>query len=161
MENLMEPFYKMLKESNTSFSTADHLTYVTYPLIKETKLSITIVENLYLSVNKAMDAIIYYDRLYKRINPVAENFSSRFDVFKTKCARRYNIDEKYIKLIKELRNIVVSHKDSPMEFVRRDKFVICSESYTNIKTIDINKLKEYIILTRSFLEKINSIAKSI
>ena len=161
MENLMDPFYKLLKESNTSFSTADHLTYVTYPLIKETKLSITIIENLYLSVNKAMDAIIYYDRLYKRINPVAENFNSRFDVFKTKCARRYNIDEKYIKLIKELRNIVVSHKDSPMEFVRRDKFVICSESYTSIKTIDINKLKEYIILTRLFLEKINSIAKSI
>ena len=156
----MENFHKLVKEANTTFRTADHLTYVTYPLVKEVRLSITIIENLYLSTLKAMDAVIYYDRLYKRINPVAENFSSKFEVFKYKCAKRYGIDEKYINLIKDLRNIVSIHKESPMEFVRKDKFVICSDSYTNVKTIDINKLKEYVSLTRSFLEKINYIAKT-
>jgi len=157
----MEKFHKLIKEANSTFNTADHLTYVTYPLVKETRLIITIIENLYTAATKAMDAIIYYDRLYKRINPVAENFNSRIDVFKNKCAKRYDIDEKYINLLKDLKRIVSNHKESPMEFIRKDKFVICSDSYSNVKTLDINQLKEYISLTRSFLNKINSIAKTV
>lgn len=157
----MENFHKMIKEANFAFNTADHLTYVTYPLIQEVKLTITIINNLYQAVAKAMDAVIYYDRMYKRINPVPENFSAKYDVFKNKCARRYNITERDLDLIRTLRNIVLSHKDSPMEFIRKDKFVICSDSYASVKTIDINKLKEYIILTRSFMEKINSIARTV
>lgn len=157
----MENFYRLVKEANSAFNTADHLTYVTYPLLKEVKLSITVIENLYIAVTKAMDAIIYYDRMYKRINPIQENFEAKLGVFRNSCARRYNIDERYINLIKNLRNLVSSHKESPMEFVRKDKFVICSDSYTNIKTIDINKLKDYVIQTRSFIDQINIIAKSI
>ena len=157
----MENFYRLIKEANSAFSTADHLTYVTYPLLKEVKLSIIVVENLHSAVTKAMDAILYYDRMYKRINPIQDNFDAKIGVFRNSCARRYQIDEKHINLIKELRNIVSSHKESPMEFVRRDKFVICSDSYSKIKTIDINKLKEYVILTRLFIDKINSIAKAV
>lgn len=152
----MEDFKKLLREANSSFKTADHLLYVTYPLLKDNKLIISMTENLNTALLKSMEALLYYDRAYKRIEIFSEDFYSKFDVFKRECALRYGLDRSYITLIQDLRDIINERKKSKMEFVKNDKYVICSDNYS-IKTITINKLKEYLNISRPFLKKVNQI----
>ena len=63
----MEQFHQMIQEANKYFTIADHLAYVTYPVVKEIKLTLTIAQNLYNAMTKVIDAIILYERFYKRI----------------------------------------------------------------------------------------------
>tara|TARA_Y100000034_G_C6661163_1_gene289856 strand:- start:120 stop:593 length:474 start_codon:yes stop_codon:yes gene_type:complete len=152
----MENFKRMVVKANKLYQTADHLAYVTYPLVKDTKLIITIVENLYASLMMSMDAMLYYDRLYKRINPVPENFYSKFETFKTKTAPRYGIDAEKVLIITNMREIIKKRQESPMEFSRRNKYVIASQDY-KLKTISIDATKKYLADSKIFLEKLNRI----
>jgi hypothetical protein len=152
----MEDFRLLLKEANTSFRTADHMLYVTYPLIKENRLIISMTENLNNALIKAMEALLYYDRAYKRVEVFPDDFYSKFDVFKRECAIRYGIDRNYIALIQDLRDLINERKKSKMEFIRNDKYVICSDNYS-VKTITIDKLKEYLNISKIFIRKVNQI----
>ena len=62
-----------------------------------------------------------------------------------------------VKVIKDLHMLSKQHKDSPIEFFRRDKIVMCSEDYSSVKTIDIELLKNYIVDMRNFLEVVNKL----
>lgn len=153
----MEYFKTLVQEMNRYFNTADHLLYITYPLVKDNKIIITIIENLNHALVKAMEAILYYDRLYKRISPYPENFNSKLDIFKTKCAPRYNFEREHVILLQDINEIVEEHKRSTLEFIRKDKFVICSNSYSKTKTINIEKLKNYVNNAKPFIQKVNSV----
>ncbi len=154
----MEDFLRLLYEANKAFKTADHLTYVTYPLIQETKLLLAITENLYSAMVKGVEAVLEYDQLYKRISLLPREFQSKLEIFKTKSVKRYNIDGNYFRLINDLREIIVYHKKSPIEFTRRNKYVICLNDY-RIKTLDLKKTKKDVVEVKGFIEKINSILK--
>jgi hypothetical protein len=61
--------------------------------------------------------------------------------------------------MKDLREIIRNRKESPMEFIRKDKYVICSEDY-GMKTITIDKVKNYIFQSKSFIIKLNTMFKN-
>jgi hypothetical protein len=155
----MEKYQQEILEANKLFRTADHMVYVTFPLIKDNKLIITTVENLTAALIKAVNSIIDYDTLYRRISPQSDTFELRFETFKTKCASRYGIDRKHIVLIQDLKSIVDERKKSPMEFIRKDQYVICSDRY-RIKALTMEKTKEYLNELKPFMLKINNVVRS-
>ena len=58
----------LINKANQSFKVADHIAYVTYPLVKDNKLIITVTENLAESLTKAIESLLFYERMYKRIS---------------------------------------------------------------------------------------------
>lgn len=153
----MEMFHEFIDDANKAFQTADHLTYSTYPLVKDPKLLLVIAENLFKALSKSMEAIVYYERLYKRIPHINDDFNSKFDVFKEKCAPRYNLPRESVILIKDLKNLLDHHKKAPTEFRKGyDRFVMADRSF-NVRTLDITKVKNYLHLTKNFIFKVNSI----
>ena len=156
----MQTFIRLIDEANKSFQLADHLAYVTYPIVNDNKMFILIVENLFKSASKAMEAIIYYDRLYKRIHPVNNDFGSQLQVFRDKCMPRYGIDRSNFLLLQDLKILVDERKKAPMEFSRREHYVIASHDF-QLKTINLNKVKNYLHLTKLFLDKVNIIKNRI
>lgn len=152
MEQAIEKYDESILLAKKAIKIADHMTYMTYPLVRDLKIIVSITENIYLAVINAMESVLQYDRFYKRINPLAENFDSRFQVFKEKCAPRYEFDRDDLMLIEELRNIIKHHTDSNMEFVRSDKLIICSPTF-KMKTLDISAIKQYLIRTKKFIRK--------
>lgn len=154
----MESVLKLVEKANKSLRLADHLTYVTYPLLKDVKLVVTITENLYNAHVYAMDAFLKYEMLYKRIQRVPEDFDSRFDIFKTKIAKRYNIDREHILLMDDLRKIIDYRRKSPIEFIRKEKIVICSDNY-KMRTLNYDKAKEYINKSKPFFTRLNRVLR--
>lgn len=153
----MESVLKLVERANKSFQTADHLAYVTYPLLKDPKLMMTVVENLYNAMVCGMDAFLQYERLYKRIFNLPDDFSSKMDIFK-KVAQRYNINREHIVVIDDLKNVIDYRRKAPVEFVRRERIIMCSDTY-KIRSLNMDKVKEYITRSKPFFEKLNKTFK--
>ena len=155
----MEKFRNLVFEANKHFKVADHMTYVSYNLIKDLKILLNIVENLDKSMRKGIEALLYLDYIYKRVSSYPEDFSLKLELFKKTCLIRYKIGTEQMLLFRELEEISAQHKKSPMEFVRNGKFVICSNGYSNMKTLDIDTVKSYVLKAKVFILRLNNILK--
>ncbi len=129
---------------------ADHILTMTYPLVNDAKLLLAVVENIFLALTNSMASVLYYERLFKRVPPFHDNFSSKFSLFK-EYAEKKEINKEYLRLIQDMKNIILKHKKSPVEFVRKDQLIICNGDY-RINTVSVNELKECMTKARSFLQ---------
>ncbi|MFH1455690.1 MAG: hypothetical protein ABIF40_01950 [archaeon] len=150
----MEKVKSLLKESNSKIRSADHLLTMTYPVIQDPKMLAVITQNIYTSMTSGMKALLYYDRLYKRIGPLSGDFWRLMDVFRRGCCKRYQIEDKYCNVIVDLKQIMEKRQASTMEFVRKDKFVICSNDY-KMSVLNVKKVKEYLLQAKEFNRKLN------
>ena len=154
----MEKFQVTREESKKYLKIADHMLTVTYPLVKDPKLLLAVMENLFLSLTKAMASILYYERYYKRIPPFHDTFESKFNMLRLKVAGMYNMRPEYIKMIEEIKSTIVEHKNAPVEFARKDIFVIYSDNYS-MKTLSIKEMKEYVAKAKLFISDISNITR--
>jgi hypothetical protein len=152
----MEKFQELREISNKKILLADHIITQTYPLLKDPKLLLAALENIFLAYTNSMGSLLYYERLFKRIPSFQESFESKFRVFLDHCIERHDIKQEDINTIKEIKDIIVQHRQSPVEFSREDQFVICSNTY-NMKTINVDEIKKMIKNSKDFIRKINKI----
>jgi phage regulator Rha-like protein len=114
------------------------------------------MDNIFLGMSNAMDSLLFYERELKRIPPFHNSFDSKFDVLKLRLAGRHGIDKEQIMLMQDIKSMISQHKDSPVEFARKDKFVICSEEYA-LTSVSLEQMKTFIKRARRFLDKVNEI----
>lgn len=157
----MKDFNECISLAQKHFKTADHLTYVTYSLVNEPKLLLTVVQNLQKATYYTMEAIIAYEQYNKNILTIPSDFSSRFQIFKRDCAKKYEIEPQMLQVIFELNGLVDSHGDSSVEFVRKDNYVMCDQEYKNIETINLEKIKKYLIDIRMLLKKLERVKQNV
>ena len=77
-------------------------------------------------------------------------------MFKDKCVKRYELDAEYLKIMRDIKDIIVAHKKSPMEFSRKENFVICSDNY-RMRSISANELKVYVEKAKLFIKTVSTI----
>ena len=147
----MEKFQLLREEAHKNYRMADHMLNVTYPLIQDTKLLLGVTQNLFQSLSLAMSSILHHERLFKLVPAFQDSFESQFRVLHQRCSRRHQIDQEYFKLILELREALQLHKKSPIEFRRKDRFIICTNNY-KVKAITSNQLKEHLKKAKGFLD---------
>lgn len=152
-----ENFIESLEQAERALRTADHMAYVTFPLIKEKRLLFKILEGLYAALLNTINAILQYEYAYKRINLYRDS-SDNFATFSEKCAVRFGISQEQIKTIKNLFLLIEKHKNSPFEFIKQDKIVIMSDNL-HTDTLSIDKIKEFLLITKDILRKANGIIR--
>lgn len=152
----MEKFEEAGLKAKKNLHIADHMLTQTYPLIKDPKLLLAVMENVFLSLTNAVSSLLYYERFFQRIPPFQETFDSKFNMFKMKCAQKYKINLEYLALIQNVKEIIVQHKNSPIEFSRKDTFVICNGCY-KVRTINVSMMKDFIKKTKLFIQEVDNI----
>ncbi|MDO8556283.1 MAG: hypothetical protein Q7R96_03860 [Nanoarchaeota archaeon] len=153
----MQTFQRLVDESNKAFQTADHLTYATYPMVRDAKLLLVITESLFKSLTKGMDAILHYEKLYKRIPPLNNDFMSQFYAFKEKCVPRYNFSRDSVLVIQDIKAILDHRKNSPVEFRKGpDRFIMADHDF-RMQSLDITKVKNYVQITKQFVFTLNRV----
>lgn len=126
--------------------------YITFPLIKDNRLLIKILSEIYTAMLAIVNAVLQYDYIYKRIM-LYDDAKTNFKTFRERCAPRFSISQDEVSKIIEIFRLMEEHRNSPMEFTRRDKFVILSDNLaTNVITLD--KLKDYFLTTKNILQKV-------
>ena len=154
----MEDFKVLLEKANKSFITADHFAYVVYPLLKDNRLLLSISESLYHCSFYLLDAFLVYEYTNKRINYFPESLNLKIEVFEKQILPRYEIRKDVVKVMKDLKLIMEKHKNSPIEFARKEQFIICDDNFSSLKVVDIKILKAYILVMRylfSVIERLN------
>lgn len=154
----MEKHEEVMEKALRNMKIADHMLTQTYPLVNDPRLLLTVLENIFLALTNSIGALLYFERLQKRIPPFHDNFESKYNIFKMNIVGKYNINREYVKFIGDIKNMVVAHKKSPVEFARKGVFVICSDSY-NMRTLSPTEMKGFIVKTKSFVSDISSIIK--
>ena len=152
----MERYQEAKQRALRSISVADHMLTMTYPLLQDPKLLLAVMQNIFLGLTKSIGALLYFERMYKRVPPFHDNFESKFNLFKMKCINRYNIPREYLKVIMDIKEVVYENKESPITFSRKDKFVICSDKY-NLKTLSLKEIKSYLEKAKLFIHQMCSI----
>ena len=147
----MEKYQENLKNAIRTLKIADHMLYVTYPLVNEKRLLLKIFDEIYKSIISCINAILNYETLYKRIR-LYSNPRDNFNLFETKCAKNYEISNEQIKQIKKLIILNKQHQDSAMEFIKKEKVVILSDSLKT-ETLDLIKVKKHLLLAKEILLK--------
>lgn len=147
----MEKFLENLEKAKNLIRTADHLIYMTFPLVRDKKLLLKIISEIRNGIANCINSILQYEYLYKRISLYQEP-KTNFKTFKEKCATKYGIMPEEIILILELFEIVEEHEKSPMEFVKDEKVVILSENMKQ-KTLTVEKTKEFLAMAKNILRK--------
>src|SRR3990167_5717520 len=154
----MEKFQELRDSAGKKLKIADYILTMTYPLVKDPKLLLSVAENLFLAYSYSISSLLHYERLFKRIPPFPEDFSSKLGMFADRCVGKYGIDSENIKVIRDLKEIIIAHKKSPVEFSRKDSFVICDGNYT-FTTISSSTVKGYVEKAKLFIRKMSSIVK--
>ena len=152
----MEKFQECREKARKKLKVADHMITMTYPLVRDTRLLMAVMENLFLALTNSMASVLYYERLFKRIPPFHDNFDSKYNMFRAKVVPRYKINMEHITMLNEIKDIIIQHKKSPVEFSRKDMFVIASDSY-KLKTISVDQIRKYIARSKQFLEEMEEI----
>lgn len=152
----MEKFQELRETAKKRISIADHMLTITYPFVKDQRLLVTVVENIFLAMTNSMSSVLYYERLFKRIPLFPDNFETKLSLFKDKCIKKHNINPEHTVLLRDIKDIVIQHRKSPVEFSRKDKFVICNGSY-RMKTVGVEQLKKYVKNAKEFIETNNNI----
>jgi hypothetical protein len=149
----MERFQEVRDRSKTLLRNADHMLTMTYPLVKDPKLLLVVAENVVESCTSAITALLHYERFNKSIPPFHDSFENKMQMFRQNCARKYNISTESLNFVEELRNLLQNHKTSPMEFARKDMYVICSDKYS-MKTLSAQQLKQNISKAKNFVSEV-------
>ncbi len=147
----MDKFLENLEEAGKIISIADHMLYVTFPLIKDKNLLLKILSDTKIAISKCISSVLQYEYFYKRIK-LCSDPKTNFRTFEEKCTKRYNITEQEIRLIAELFDVVEEHKKSSMEFMKNEKVVILSENLQQ-KIVPIEKVREFLALAKNILKK--------
>lgn len=154
----MEDFQLALEKAKERIKIADHMLDSTYPLIKDPRLLLGVMENVFLALSNAMSSVLYYERFFRRIDNFKDDFNNKFYSFKYNIVNRYHINTEYIMLIQDMRNMMLEHKKSPMEFSKGDKFIICSNDY-RYRTVSADEMKKFISMSKQFIQDMVRIVK--
>ena len=147
----MEKFLENVANAEKMIMAADHMAYVTFPLIKDKRLLMKVLQETKNAVALCINAILQHEYVYKRIN-LHKDAKANFKTFIEKCAPNYRISKQEIDLVLELFDFIERHKESPFEFMKNDRIVILSEGMKP-RTLTIEKAKEFLILAKTFLKK--------
>jgi len=154
MELKKEKYLEYFEKSEALLKAADHMIYITFPLIKENRLLKKIIENIGEGALNIIMSVLEHEQLYKRAD-ISQDLKVNIEVFK-RCSRRFNITAEETETILKVLEISEKHRESPFEFIRKDKLVMMSD---NLKTesIDLEQLKRYMNIIKSIMFKVKAI----
>ncbi|MBI5871479.1 hypothetical protein HZB88_00130 [archaeon] len=148
-----------LAEAKREHQRADHIVYMTYPLIKETKLLGYAIEGTYKAALKAVEALIRHEQEYKRLPAGRFDAELGIQAFREHCMQRYKFDRKLLNTLLELKMLSSMRAQSPIEFSKREQFIICTKEYQT-RIIELQKVKQYLNDVRELMTNVEAITNA-
>ncbi len=154
----METFHTLMRDAALRLKNADHMVYVTYPLINDPKLIIVIIEHLYHALLNALNALIKYEYHQKRLYYMPQTLTETVRLLRDQLMDDYRFSLHIPAIFDELHRLIEFRKKSPIEFVRKANFVICDTNYST-HMINFQKIKKYDQEIKSFIYHVQEIIK--
>lgn len=152
----MDKISEFSDKAARNLKIADHILTQTYPSLNDPKLLLAVLENLFLAMTNALTALLHHEEYQGKIPKFSDEFDSKLNLFKLKVAKQHQITPDVAGFLQDLKAKVSAHKKSPVEFGRKDQFVMCSDTYQT-QVISATQLKKDLQKTKLFLHLVQSI----
>lgn len=149
----------ILNQAQQQYDGAFHLLNVTFPSIKDPKLFLGVINNIFTSLEKSMEAILTHEQQKCLVPNVPLTFLEKFRVFRDNSLERNEIPHVYLNLMTEMKSVIELHKKSPIEFRRGGGFVICNHNY-EVRALSFRDLQQHLSKTQEFLKIAQKIVNS-
>ncbi len=150
---MQERFLELLDDAEKNIHLADHITYMTFPLVRDNRLLFKILEQLSSALLNIINSILQYEYLYKRIQ-LSRDQKKNLITFKEKCVPIYQISEKELQNVFEIFTLYKKHKQSGFEFVKNNKVIIMSDNL-HTESITLEKIKEFLQISKDVFKKVS------
>ncbi len=144
------PSKKSLKTAFDHFQTAEHLYHKTFPVTRDPKLLLAIVKSISNSLEHFLETVLTKEKisspegLLKKINALRP------------LAHKYHLSNDNIVFMLRIQEILHAQKQSPVEFRRGDKRVLCSEDY-ELEILSPQEVKHFITQTKKILNTLKTL----
>lgn len=153
----MEPYAELLAKARKEIEIADHFIHVTFKMISEVKILLAISEHIFSATHAALQALLTYERAFKRIEAYQPNFAVELSIYRNKdVEKRYGFDPKFFRLMQKLMEINKIDKTSILRFKRGNNYILSTGDY-EMTVLDIESLKRYRYLSQRFIESVSAI----
>ncbi len=142
-----------LSQASERYEAARYLLKVSFPAVQDPKLFIGILTNLDLALQTATDTLLRHTK-----GSFADNPAWKSHLLKTELVARYKINPQLPVMSDDIRQILQLHKESPVEFRRDGKMVICNEKY-DLKILAAKDIEAYLSLTDEFIAQVAQITQ--
>ena len=154
----MERSVTFLNAAYIKLKAAEQMTYFTFDIARDNRLLIKILHEIYASALNIMNAALQYEQEAGHIY-LSEDADRNLQLFRNKCAARFRITAEELTVLDEIRLLMGKHKESPFEFVRKEQFVIVSNTFET-ETITLPQITGYLVSVQRIMRKISSILLS-
>jgi len=129
---------------------ADHLVYVTLPLVDDIKFLLAIIDHVYNAASLAVEASLEQKRHYKMIEPFPRTYLAMVDIWKNQVMTNA-FDRRHLDFLKRVQEVKHSITTSSMRFKRQDKYILTNDVY-DLKILDLITVKKYLSIAKDFLD---------
>jgi hypothetical protein len=147
----MSNINRLLEESERALFAADHMIYISFPLIKDKRLLIKAIQEIKKSVYLFVKAIIEAESFNKKVL-TEEEMKSTFNFLKERITKKYGLNNKDLSLISEIFEISEIYRESSFEFMKSDRVVFLTNDLKPV-AISVDKIKEFIIFSKGLLKR--------
>ena len=102
----MPDYTTSLKSAHRNVLVADHMLTQTYPLVKDAKLLLAVMDNVFLGLSHSLDSLLFYMRDKKLIPPFHDSFDSKYNTFKLNIAKKFDFSSEEINLILDVKKLI-------------------------------------------------------
>lgn len=152
----MENYHELINKAQKEIDSSDHLLFVTYNIVKDSKFVFSVTNQLIEAVKYALEALLEYERKSKLIEPYPKQFSFMVETFKKKVAERREFDERTINFLKKLVSMEKTIDTSSLHFRRGDTYVLADQEF-GTQSIELQTIKAYFSSAQEFVSKVGDI----
>jgi len=152
----MENYHELINKAQREIDSSDHLLFVTYNIVKDSKFVFSVTNQLIDAVKYALEALLEFERKSKLIEPYPKQFNFMVETFKKKVAERREFDVKTTNFLNKLVSMEQTIDSSSINFRRGDTYVLADEDF-GTKSIELQTIKAYFSSAQEFVSKVGEI----
>ena len=150
----------LLSDANRQVQVADHLLCVTYPVVRDPKLLLSVIEHIRRALQDAMTAVVIKNvqaGAYELPKLAHNDPVAAFPDLVHVRGLRLEACAEGIALATECETILRHHKESPTTFVRNERLVIANEGFTHLREINQHDLLAALTISKRFVHAANQV----
>ena len=136
-----------LDAARKRLAAADHILTQSYPLLQDPKLLLAVLSNLHSAIDAMIEALLEHEAREKRIPLVPTTPDARRSLFRQVLRLPSDLQ----RLVSDVHEALRQHEASPVEFARKEAFVICDDQYS-ITALKPEALRRHVTRAKALLK---------
>ncbi len=149
-------YKEKVSEASRKLWVADQTINGAYGITKDPKILVGVVEHCLDAMRMGVSALINFEVDNKELEYSGNSPEIGMELLRARLAEKYGIPKEYILKISEMKEFLLDKEKSPVEFRRKEKFIVCDDKY-NLNVIDEKRAREFLKTSKEFLSLIKKI----